>query len=854
MMNKAWWLFGWFLVWSVALSAQTVTGTVRDEAGSPLAYAYVSAREPGSTLLVAFTQTADDGSYRLELERAGEWMLEYSLMSYEKDSVALSLRQGEVRIHNAVLRPAAWMLQEVVIRPQVPVFMKKDTVVFNAKAFLRGHERVVEDLLKNLPGIEVDDNGVIRAQGKEVEKVLLEGDDLLNKGYQLLTKGLDVKAISQVELLQNYVDNPLEKGLVHTDDVALNLRLEDDAKGQWIGTLYGGGGTERGYNAQGNLLHVSKKNKHYLSASLNNIGSQMVANIARVLELDNPQSFNLRPTTVQGNLPGVSLKRGNFNQEKTFSYSTVLNPTENLKVEPAVAWASDRRKTDYATDRTYTWNKYSFTNRFEKQTTTRPDNYVGRLKVTYTPQKKVEWKSTTQVLIERSEADAATLFDGNRYREQADNRQTFVAQRLSYSNRAAENRLWEAAVSWVYGRAPQQYGVDSLTTESEIPTDRFEQQTTDRRMRLTGGVSYLHALNPHHSLRTNVMFHWDQDRFGLAAFDTLQLTETSLALSLFYTWKLRKARLETGAQLEWLRTDYNGLLRNDVLLQPVASWEWMPGRKHNLKVQWTFRRQTPDLHEWLPWTVRGSLNAYQRGSGNTRLLSDQVMSLSYKYGGWSDLFVGNVFLTYVHSPRYLSVQQDIHPEYILTETLPLEGRDAFTASGSTDFYLNSLSSNLKLSGGVGVSSYDYVRVDAGKLPYNNVSYRVGLQLKSSFQGAFNYDLGGNYLHRRNRSANTRVAAVTAFANLYVQAGRWRAQAHGDLCRWTGDGSSADTYAFVDMEVSYEVWRNRLTLFVRGENLLGADTYVEESFDETSHTYGVYRLHPRRVMFLAMFRF
>ena len=99
-----------------------------------------------------------------------------------------------------------------------------------------------------------------------------------------------------------------------------------------------------------------------------------------------------------------------------------------------------------------------------------------------------------------------------------------------------------------------------------------------------------------------------------------------------------------------------------------------------------------------------------------------------------------------------------------------------------------------------------------------------------------------------------ITMVIAFANLYVQAGRWRAQAHGDLCRWTGDGSSADTYAFVDMEVSYEVWRNRLTLFVRGENLLGADTYVEESFDETSHTYGVYRLHPRRVMFLAMFRF
>lgn len=215
-----------------------------------------------------------------------------------------------------------------------------------------------------------------------------------------------------------------------------------------------------------------------------------------------------------------------------------------------MAWAADRRKTNYATDRTYTWGDYSFINRFEKQTTTRPDNYVGRLKVTYTPKKEVEWKSTTQVLVERNEAQAATLFDGNRYREQVDNRQTFVAQQLSYTRRAAGNRLWKAVANWVYGRAPQQYAVDSLAAGSGTPTNRFGQQTTDRRMHLTAGVSYLHAFSPRHSLRINTTFRWDRDRFGLAALDTLQLTETSLALNLFYTWKLSKARLEAGTKLE----------------------------------------------------------------------------------------------------------------------------------------------------------------------------------------------------------------------------------------------------------------------------------------------------------------
>ena len=800
-MNRLWTLLV-VLCGCVDLSAQTVTGTVRDETGAPLAYVYVLAHEPDSTALAAFAQTTGDGSYRLELGKAGTWVLEYSLMSYAKDCVTLALAQGETKRHDAVLRTSTMALQEVVIRPQAPIFMKNDTVVFNAKAFLHGHERVVEDLLKNLPGIEVDDNGVISAQGKEVKKVLLEGDDLLNKGYQLLTKGLDVKTVNQVELLQNYVENPLEKGLVHTDDVALNLRLEEGAKGQWIGSLLAGGGTEKGYSAQASLLQVSKKNKHYLSGSLNNVGTQMMNNIARVLELSDPSSYNFRPATVQEYRSGVGMKRGNFNQEKTLSYSTVLNPTEHLKVEPAVAWASDRRKSGYATTRTYELEDYSFTNRLEKQAVARPDNYVGRLKLTYTPKRTVEWKSTTQVLAERSEAEAATLFDGNGYAEQADNRQTFVSEQLSYSNRVSDNRLWTAAVGWVYGRAPQHYGVDSLDTDGGEAWGSFGQQTTDRRMRFVAGANYIHDFNSRHNLRVGASVSWDRDRFGLASYDTLQRTETSVALSLFYTLKWKKSRLETGAKLEWLRTDYEGWKHNDLLPLPVANWEWQPGKKHNLQLSWTYQRQAPTLSQWLPWLLRSSLSSYRKGSGSVKDFTNQVLRLSYRYGNWSDLFVGHILLTYLRSSTFQSVCQTILPEYTLAEALPLDGRDAFDATGGADIYLAPLSSNLKLTGGVSLSNYDYVLTDVGRLPYRSLGYHVGAQLKSSFIGAFNFDVGGNFQHTRNRSTQISVSAASGFANLYVQKGRWRAQAHGDLCRWTGDSRKAKTYGFVDAEVSF----------------------------------------------------
>ena len=356
------------------------------------------------------------------------------------------------------------------------------------------------------------------------------------------------------------------------------------------------------------------------------------------------------------------------------------------------------------------------------------------------------------------------------------------------------NRLWTLLVVLCGGEAWGSFG----------------QQTTDRRMRFVAGANYIHDFNSRHNLRVGASVSWDRDRFGLASYDTLQRTETSVALSLFYTLKWKKSRLETGAKLEWLRTDYEGWKHNDFLPLPVANWEWQPGKKHNLQLSWTYQRQAPTLSQWLPWLLRSS--------------------------------------------TFQSVCQTILPEYTLAETLPLDGRDAFDATGGTDIYLAPLSSNLKLTGGVSLSNYDYVLTDVGRLPYRSLGYHVGAQLKSSFIGAFNFDVGGNFQHTRNRSTQISVSAVSGFANLYVQKGRWRAQAHGDLCRWAGDSRKAKTYGFVDAEVSFEAVRNRLTLIVRGENLLDTDTYVEESVDEFSHTVASYRLQPRRILFLAQLRF
>jgi hypothetical protein len=119
-------------------------------------------------------------------------------------------------------------LDEVVVKAKKrPFTIKKDTLKYNVNAYRDGTERKIQDLIKKLPGIEVNTiTGEIKYKGKSVETVLLEGDNLFGYNYSLGTKNINVDMVKQVQAIENYSENPLLKGIENGDKVALNLKLK----------------------------------------------------------------------------------------------------------------------------------------------------------------------------------------------------------------------------------------------------------------------------------------------------------------------------------------------------------------------------------------------------------------------------------------------------------------------------------------------------------------------------------------------------------------------------------------------------------------------------------------------------
>lgn len=109
------------------------------------------------------------------------------------------------------LKEKAESLSAVVLEADEKIKINRDTVSYRVSAFKDGSERTVEDMLKKLSEIEVSENGNIKALGKPIQKILIEGDDLADSNYKVISKNLDISAIDNIEIISNYVENPVLK-------------------------------------------------------------------------------------------------------------------------------------------------------------------------------------------------------------------------------------------------------------------------------------------------------------------------------------------------------------------------------------------------------------------------------------------------------------------------------------------------------------------------------------------------------------------------------------------------------------------------------------------------------------------
>ena len=270
------------LLLAPATVAQTdrfnVSGSVIDDEELPLPQATVVLLTRTDSVLTKFTTSASDGRFILRRVLAGEYILQITYVGFSTLRQDIELLDEDLDVGKLSMATLVEELGEVVVSADhIPFVVKRDTLEYNANAFTVRPNDVVEDLLKRLPGIEVEADGSIKAQGETVENVLVDGKEFFADTPSVVTKNLPAQAVDKVQVYDKDSDQAEFTGVPDgQEEKTIDLLLKEDAKQGLMGNLSGAIGGEQTpggrYATRVNLMRFSPNTQLSVFGNANNVG------------------------------------------------------------------------------------------------------------------------------------------------------------------------------------------------------------------------------------------------------------------------------------------------------------------------------------------------------------------------------------------------------------------------------------------------------------------------------------------------------------------------------------------------------------------------------------------------------
>jgi hypothetical protein len=268
-----------FLLTNFSLLAQTpsrvtIKGTVSDTTGELTAFATVMLLNPKDSTLVNFTRSSDIGEFEFRNVKNIPYLLKVSFVGHLPLQVYLPASSAETNdVGKLQIKPITSELLEVVVKAaKATLSIRGDTIEYDASSFKVPPGSTVEDLLRRLPGIEVDADGNIRAQGRDVKRVYVDGKTFFGDDPKAATKNLGAETISKVQV---YNESSEQARLTGVDDgkkeKAMNLELKDEFKKGSFGKLTAAVGTEERWAGRGSYNRFNKKEQLSFIGFANNI-------------------------------------------------------------------------------------------------------------------------------------------------------------------------------------------------------------------------------------------------------------------------------------------------------------------------------------------------------------------------------------------------------------------------------------------------------------------------------------------------------------------------------------------------------------------------------------------------------
>ena len=255
----------------------TIQGSLKDSiANRALNSATVSLVYAKDSSLVSFSRTNEAGVFNFKNVAPGNYLISVSYVGYIPKWVpVLTGTEKTVEMGLIYMNDVNSMSTVTVTARRPPVVINGDSVEFNSENFKTAPNAVVEDLLKKMPGMEVDKAGGITVNGKKVTKVFVNGKEFFTGDPVMATKNLPADAVDKIQVYDRKSDQAMFTGIDDgSEETAINLKLKKDRNKSTFGKLNGGAGTPSVFDAQGNINVINNDEQFSAIGGANNTNRQ----------------------------------------------------------------------------------------------------------------------------------------------------------------------------------------------------------------------------------------------------------------------------------------------------------------------------------------------------------------------------------------------------------------------------------------------------------------------------------------------------------------------------------------------------------------------------------------------------
>jgi hypothetical protein len=852
----------------------TLTGAVFTIDGQPIESASVVLKD--GVNIIGYDYTKLNGTYFISFKTIPESQLTIQVNSLGYKGVVenfMILNTTNKYEKDFTLTQKVESLNTVVLRPEEKIKINRDTIAYKISAFKDGSERTVEDMLKKIPGIEVSENGNITALGKPIQKILIEGDDLADSNYKVISQNLNIEVLDKIEIINNYDENPVLKQFLNSENVVLNLKLINAKKSIFFGKIEAGGGVENRYFGDANIGFVNPVIKFLDLANANNTGNpaqnqfnQYVVTTGGFNDFSKSYARVRTPIIyLQGST--IELEDKTYIQNNTVGNNLLLNKkfNDSLKVRNSFYFFKDSFEKEYLSTILYlSDNPISFSekNTFENQNL----NFQNDFQLNFTPSKNSNFVFKNTLFFDNGINKNNLLFNETSIQQKLDNNtrelegQAQYTQKLNTGALVVDLFVGSKKLSQSFLITPNTFTQDSTLVYSSLLSENnlsLDYQGIDASLIFKNNkTSYSFTSGLEHVDEAIGVENFSRIKNNNVKNDSLSGNNSATSYTPHFQIKVEHELFKEIFLQGDVDTEVNYYRKND-----FRETFYIPNTALGLSIRkrtsgsYNFRfRYNNDLPRLANFTENFIVKNYRSldlGQPIPELLTSYNYYFGYTFSRIKERILFNASLSYTDYKNKFTFNNLLSNNADISQRIYTEGQNLLLINTGFTTYSDKINSSFKIG-----FQYNYNEsptiLNNNRVTITNNTTSYYIRGTTYFNGPLNFRAHGQYTINRGENNGSIIKNERYKINTNAI---WKVS-NKMIASLIHNGYiiSSKYYETTNAEITFEPNKKNWSLRFQAQNLLNNKTYVFENVDSFVQVENVFTTIPRYILATGIFRF